>query len=252
MRSQRILLVAFFLTLSVAFLWRGESASAQGPATPIPVIPPTFTPTNPPPTEPPTRTPTSLGPASAEALNPGTNVRTEPNIEADLVQQINPGERFPILGRYFEWYQLQFPAARSGVAWVHNSVVQVLGDPALIPDFSNTELPTQDPAILNAQATADVIILTPGGELTVTAQVLASTPQAVDSNNSDPNAPQVPAQALPTFTFPAVTATPINLADLGTARNVTVGSGGLPPIAPIAALFGIGGLGLLITLLRRL
>lgn len=240
------------LGLLVWLGWGGVySAHAQGPATPIPVIPPTFTPTNPPPTEPPTRTPTSLGPASAEALNPGTNVRVEPAIDADLVKQINPGTTYPILGRYFEWYQLQFPDSRTGVAWVHNSVVQVYGDPNLILDLSNSALPTQDPALLNAQATADVIVQTPGGELTVTAQVLASTPQAVTIGNTDPNAPQVPAQAMPTFTFPAVTVTPINLAEIGAARNVAVG-GGFPPIAPIAALFGVGGLGVLITLIRRL
>jgi len=243
------------------------------PATPIPVQPPTGTPTPLPPTEPPTRTPTSEGPASIEALNEGTNVRAQPDITSDIVVKISPGTNYPILGRFFEWYQLSIPEAGGGTGWIHQSVIRVLGDENLIPDLNAAEIPTQDPIIEQRQQTSEAITATPGAVLTLTvlAQVTPTSDAPIPGNAGDvqsqiqsfggtlpptpigggavnPNTVGDP-NVLPTFTFPAETATPINLGELSVSNAEQ--AEGLPPIAPIMGLVALGGLGLFLTLLRR-
>ncbi len=237
-----------------------SSAWAQLP-TPIPVVPPTATPTNQPPTAEPTRTPTSEGPASARALNEGTNVRASPDITAERVGQIDPNEAYPVVGRYFEWYQLQFPESPSGIGWVHQSVIEILGDELRIPDLNAEQLPTVDPAIPNRQATDDAITQTPGGFLTLTAQAFI-TPEGVftaapgiQGNQSGPQsnsgAPAFAGGQLPTYTFVNQTPTPIDVAAIRNSGAAPDAGGGLPPIAPIVGLIGMGILGLLISALRR-
>jgi hypothetical protein len=243
----RILLVLICLAMV-------QPVMAQEPATPILVQPPTSTPSPLPPTEQPSRTPTSLGPASVEALSSPTNVRSQPDITAEIVGQIGPGQTYAVIGKRFEWYQIQFPDAPGGVGWVHQSVVQIRGDPNLIPDFS--EVPTENPTITSGRETAEAITRTPGGNLTLTAQaritptgIFTVAPQAGGAGDN-PNIPVSGNPLLPTFTFPAVTATPLDLVALEGQAEAS-SDGGLPPIVLIVGLLGAGSLGLFISMVRR-
>jgi hypothetical protein len=265
LRSKAFLAVAGWGLIGLLLLYPIYAAQGQG-ATPIPVNPPTATATQPPPTDIPTRTPTSQGPASAEALTDGTNVRSLPDIGGERLGTIAPGTAYPILGRRFEWFQIQFPDSETGSGWVHESVVTVIGDVNQIQDFSAENLPTEDPSISNARGTADAITATPGGFLTLTAQSQI-TPEglftaesglaglAAGAGGTQDNAPP-PSFGdqgnLPTFTYPAQTPTAIDLQQILGESTTRTAAQGMPPIMPILALFGIGGLGLLISVMRKL
>lgn len=256
-------LLVIFLLMLISMI--PVMVSAQ-PATPIPVNPPTATATLPPPTDIPTGTPTSQGPASAQALTEGTNVRSQPDIEGERVGAIGPNATYPVLGRRFEWYQINFPEAPGGTGWVHQSVVTILGDPALIPDFSLENLPTEDSVIANARATADAITATPGGFLTATA-LAQQTPEGIFTAASGLPGVVAPlpggtafsgappsfgdAANMPTYTFPAQTPTPLDLNEFF-ARGDRNSAGGMPPIMPILALGSVGLVGVLISFMRKL
>jgi hypothetical protein len=189
-----------------------------------------------------------------EALSSPTNVRSQPDITAEIVGQIGPGQTYAVIGKRFEWYQIQFPDAPGGVGWVHQSVVQIRGDPNLIPDFS--EVPTENPTITSGRGTAEAITRTPGGHLTLTAQARI-TPSGVftvepgaAAVGDNPNVPVSGNPLLPTFTFPAMTATPLDLTSLS-GQTETTANEGLPPIIPIVGLLGLGSLGIFISILRR-
>ncbi|MFP4324263.1 MAG: SH3 domain-containing protein [Anaerolineales bacterium] len=247
--------------VGIALLGVPMAVLAQLP-TPILVVPPTVTPTALPPTPEPSATATSEGPASARALNEGTNVRASPDITAERVGQAGPNESYPIVGRYFEWYQVQFPESPSGIGWMHQSVMEILGDELRIIDLSVDDVPTVDPSITNRQGTADAITQTPGGFLTATAQffitpegVFTAAPGIGGAGNAGPstggNAPAFAGGSLPTYTFVNETPTPIDLTVLTERGAAPDGTGNLPPIAPIVGLVGVGLLGLLISALRR-
>ena len=245
-------LFILIIVILLASLLMTTQASAQGPSTPIPVNPPTATASPEPPTDVPTRTPTSLGPASAEALSDATNVRAQPDITGERLGQISPGQTYPIRGRFFEWLQILFPDSPSGIGWVHQSVVQILGDESLIPDLTVEQLPTEAPTIVTGRETAAVITQTPGGILTLTAQTFI-TPEGVFTVGPQAgDGPQPSDPILPTYTFPAETATPIDLREISGQPTVAGEEAeGIPPIVPIAALIALGGLGLLISIVRR-
>jgi hypothetical protein len=246
-------LLILTIALLLASLLMTTQASAQGPATPIPVNPPTSPASPPPPTEVPSRTPTSLGPASAEAVSEGTNVRAQPDITGERLGQISPGQAYPVRGRFFEWLQILFPESPSGIGWVHQSVVTILGDESLIPDLTAEQLPTEAPEIINARQTADILTQTPGGVLTITAQAFITPSGVFTVGPQAGDGPQAQNQILPTFTFPAESATPIDLREIAGQPIVSTGDEeGVPPLLPIAALIGLGGLGLMISIVRRM
>ncbi len=226
---------------------------AQGGATSTaaPVVLPTGSATPIPPTETPTRTPTDTGPAQAEAKNAGTNVRATADITSAIIGVIQPGTRYVIRGRYFEWYQIGFPDTPNGIGWIHQSVVNIIGDEASIPDLTSEELPTQDPFALAAEETLVALTQTPGGLLTATAES-QSQPENIFTQ-----APQVeaatlaPGQRLPTFTFPAFTPTPVPVADLRGGSIEVTDDEAVPPLIPIAGLIAVGLAGLFISILRR-
>lgn len=248
----------FYAKLGLLLLLIPAHAIAQQPTTtPVPVILPTGTATISPPTETPTVTPTSQGPALVEALTEQTNVRSQPDINSERVGQINPGQTYAIVGRLFEWYQIDYPDNPSGsnVGWIHESVVQVIGDAALIPNLDPNQIPTENPESASRLETQLAVTSTPGIFQTQTA-IAQITPTGVFTVEGQSNAPiaGTPApgsQLLPTFTFPPFTDTPLPIADLTTPRNAAANDGTMPPIAPIAGLIGLGGIGLLISLLRR-
>ncbi len=247
------------IMFSLFWIFFPRSVFAQQPtSTPVPVILPTGTATLSPPTQTPTVTPTSQGPAVVEALTAQTNVRSQPDINSERVGQINPGQTYAVVGRYFEWYQLDYPDNPSGsnIGWIHQSVVQLIGDVNLIPNLDPNQIPTENPAVAGQQETQLAITATPGIFQTQTLQALI-TPTGVFTvegqlpPDSQPIAGTTDPQFLPTFTFPPFTDTPLPIADLTTPRSTAASGSAMPPIAPIAGLIGLGGLGLLVSLLRR-
>jgi hypothetical protein len=209
----------------------------------------------------PTYTPTVPGRAVLEAKPDAgdVNVRAEADIGADKIGTIRAGDQYPILGKYFRWYQFQFDLAPAGRGWVFDELVNIIGDPATIPDLSVEALPTDDPVIVGATQTQLALTQTPGGILTATENsrqlALPGTPAAPSGAeaalSSDNAAP------LPTFTFPPdlIAATPVDLSLITPTlspgfTSISV-SEGVPPIVPIVVLGGFGLLGLFVSSLRR-
>jgi len=211
-------------------------------------------------TETPTFTPTVPGRAVLEAKADAgdVNVRSEADIGSDIIGTIRAGDQYPVLGKYFRWYQFQFDLAPAGRGWVFDELVNIVGDPATIPDLSVEALPTDDPVIVGATQTQLALTQTPGGILTATensrlvvipgSTVEANNAGAADSENGIP---------LPTFTFPPdlIAATPVDLSlitptPMTSLTTISV-SDGVPPIVPIVVLGGFGLLGLFVSSLRR-
>lgn len=224
----------------------GQLARQLSP-TAVPLQFPTPSPTAGPPTETPTRTPTQGSGALVEPISPDTNVRAEPDITANRLGQIQPGTQYRVLGKRFEWYQIEYINSPSGTGWVHNSVVTVIGDEATIPEISLESIPTIDPAFLDQQRTFEAIANTPGAAATLTAQAL-TTPIGVFTA-APAGDTLVPGAPLPTFTHPPYTPTPIAFPRV---NPPTAESGGIPPLVPILALGALGLMGLLVSIMRRL
>ncbi len=223
-----------------------------GPSsTPLPVNLPTSTPTNPPATELPTATATVSGPILAEAKSPDTNVRAEPDISSNRLGLIQPGAQYAVLAKRFEWYQIEYPDTPTRLGWVHESVVNIIGDPAAIPDIAVESLPTTDPTIAAREETAIAATQTPGGLLTLTAQVFV-TPAGIFTQVAGPTSTLAPGERLPTFTFPPFTNTPIRIEELRKSTVTNANSSGFAPIVPIVGLVALGLLGLFVGILRRL
>lgn len=138
----------------------------------------------------------------AEALNPDANVRSEPSVDrgdASIVGQIQPGERYAVYGRYFEWVLLDFPSAANGRAWVFSGVVSL--------SVPIDTLPVIDPASIlplesaqTATASALQAQMTPSLTPTLKAEIMPSpTPS--------------PTMAVATFTPVVMTPTPVLLTD---------------------------------------
>ncbi|MCB9451812.1 MAG: SH3 domain-containing protein [Anaerolineaceae bacterium] len=258
------------LGVIASLVWVGQGVQAQSNVSPTPVqvqIPnaapggveqseATMTPT---------RTPTPVGPVLLEAITEA-NVRAEADLESEKLGTIRAGDTYPILGRYFRWLQFQYDKSPNGTAWVFDELVTIVGDETTIPDLNVNALPTVDVAAVNATGTWEAITLTPGGLLTATAQ--ARVLPAPGSNLSSPgqggdNGVALP-QVLPTFTWPpdlaavGQTVTPVSgsgeslVTVTPSAGNISNPLGdGMPPIAPILLLGGLGVLGLLIASIRR-
>jgi hypothetical protein len=244
------LMLAVTIPRAHSALSGGESnaPARQGAPTAVPLQFPTPTATAGPPTETPTRTPTALGRAVVEAISADTNVRGGPDINENRVGQIQPGTLYPVLGKRFNWYQIEYTNSPTGTAWVYFEVVTLTGDPALIPELSLEDIPTVDPAFLAQQQTAEAVANTPGGAATLTAQVLI-TPTGIFTVVPGEGPTLVPGAPLPTFTYPPYTPTPVAFPRTNPAP---VQSGGIPPLVPILALGALGLMGLLVALLRRL
>jgi|GEM_PF-346178 len=202
------------------------------------------------------------GSVMLEAKSPGVNVRAAADIESERLGAIEPGERYPIMGRYFRWLQLQYESSPTGSAWVYDELVNIIGDESAINDLSEEALPTEDTSLSGATATQGVLTQTPGGVLTATAlsRILAVDvgSDADGDGTLSPSdllvAPEAGATAnpvlLPTYTYP-----PNLPANLPTRSTVTTtlptSPTDLPPIAPILLLGGLGLIGLAIGSVRR-
>lgn len=229
----------------------GGAAQAAQVETPTPVQLdfPDVTPTAPELSPTPTRTATVVANNFIEAISDDTNVRSGPDINAELIGRIYPGTQYHVVARRFDWYQIEFPESPTGSAWVYSGVVELTGNAADIPEIELDQIPTVDPAFLAAQQTAQYVRETPGGLATLTAAV-EITPTGVFTTSPDEVATLDPSAIPPTFTPPPYTNTPIMI-PRGTPASVGT-PGGLPPIVPILALAALGLMGLLVALLRRL
>ena len=235
-------------------LWvgaRGPHATvrAQDNPTPVQLQFPTPTETPGPPTETPTRTATSAGRPFVEAIQDATNVRAGPDINEDRLGQIYPGTRYAVLGKRFEWYWIEYPESPIGSAWVHNSVVTLTGDPALIPDIELDQIPTIDPQFINQQGTAQAVQDTPGALASLTAQALITPTGLFTPEGGQAGPTLIPGQPLPTFTYPPYTVTPVLVPR---TNPPTAEQTGVAPIMIILALAALGLMGLLVGFLRRI
>ncbi len=254
-KSEVVVIILIGLLIGVWGVVSLRPASAQQPATATPggVILPSATHTPEPPEATATRTATSAGPALVEAKGPDVNVRAGPDINEDRLGTIQPGERYVVFARRFEWLQIEFPNTPSRIGWVHESVVNVIGDVAQIPEIGVDELPTTDPVIEAEEQTLDAATLTPGGLITLTAQSLI-TPEGFFTVTPDTQERTLaPGERLPTFTFPPFTNTPVPVQDLQGGDQIGGDTAsGFPIAIPVIGLVALGLMGLLVGIFRRL
>lgn len=230
-----------------------SGAMQQDTAIPLALATNTETPA---PTGSPTRTPTQEGGPQVlvEAIDPdvGANVRSSPEISAtNIVGKIMPGNQYVVRGKRFNWYQIEYPEAPNGIAWVYADVVTVIGNVDDIREFEEGEIATVDPMVLAIQGTGTAVANTPGGLATLTAQAMI-TPTGVSTADASTST-WVPGQPLPTFTPPGLSLTPPIIpqqVDDSATSGATLG--GVPTLVPILGLAALGVLGLLISLIRRL
>jgi hypothetical protein len=257
---------AIFITLGGDETHADEQQQINVSATPALITLPSPLPLSPQETSAPTttHTPTPIGPLLLEALTEA-NVRSKPDPESDLLGTIRAGDIYPVLGRYYRWYQFQYDNSSSGTGWVFDELVNVTGDESQIVDLSENALPTVDNTAISATNTMEAVTQTPGGILTVTAasQVIP-LPVPTSGDQSAETSDLGDISVLPTFTFPPeITPGPPDSAfRVDTLENMTPTqvastdlvisvSDGIPPILPILILGGLGLLGLIGSSIRR-
>lgn len=186
------------------------------------------------------------------------NVRSEPDGTSSRLGTLEQGRQYPVRGRYFSWFWFDYENSPTGRAWVFGDLVNIIGDASTIPTVDPFAAPTDDPVQLDQTATSEAIRLTPelAGSATADARLLV-VPTGASTDAASVNG------LLPTFTPPAEIV-PLRendeIRELNIAtdedfleRTLTViADGELPPIAPIGILAGLGLLGGLISLVRRL
>lgn len=131
--------------------------------------------------------------ATAEALNPDANVRSEPSTaggDATIVGQIQPGQPVGVYGRYFEWISIDFPTSLNGRAWVFNGVVRLSVPIDSLPVIDPASIPSVD-------------------SLQTATAIIAATTSAPPTTPQPTQPPATAALNLPTFTPIAQTPTPV-------------------------------------------
>jgi hypothetical protein len=118
------------------------TAAAIAQQTPAGIIVPTSTPLLLP-----TPTPTSIPPTETavvprvEAGEPGLNIRSGPGTNFTRVGRVDPGTQLVVVGRYSDWFQIDFGGT---LAWAYSGVVtayNVDGVGQVVPPPSPTPLP---------------------------------------------------------------------------------------------------------------
>jgi hypothetical protein len=189
-----------------------------------------------------TATATPLSQVLLEALSEA-NVRAQPDTESERLGTIRPGDTYPVLGRYFRWFQFQYNQSPTGVGWVFDELVRIIGDESTILDL--TEATPQSPR--------EEISLTPDPNQIALPVFSAATTSFLPTQIST-------VSVLPTYTFPpnlgAIGSSPVNSQLLLTPEDevteiqITSRNNPLPPILPILVLGGLGIVGLLISTRR--
>lgn len=204
------------------------------------------------------RTATPIGPVMLEALTEA-NVRSQPDPESERLGTIRAGDQYVVIGRYFRWFQFQYNQTSSGIGWVFDELVTIIGDESSIADLTQAELPAQD---VNLTETSAILAQTAGGILTATAIINAVPLPALTQQNgstSQINPIPIAPEVLPTFTFPpnipprlspevfSSTLDQNASATESPQANDLVLPSTIPPILPILILGGLGVLGLLVS-----
>jgi len=207
----------------------------------------------------PTPTETPVGPVQIQVAEGqgNVNVRRDSDPESDILGVIAPGESYAVTGRYYRWIQFRFPNSPNGLGYIYDELIQIIGDPALIPDLTLVETALDSVSVTGLEVTA----VLPGADATATAaQRVLVGPVGVDPNATLSETSLNPdgGVRLPTYT-PAP-----NLGDLLSAANLeptaTTASdridlretaSNLPPLVPILLLGVIGTLGLFVSLVRK-
>ncbi|MDZ4671330.1 MAG: SH3 domain-containing protein [Phototrophicales bacterium] len=208
----------------------------------------------------PTFTPTEPGPVQLEAKESAgpVNVRLEADPESDRLGAIRHGERYVVVGQYFLWYQIRYEQSPTGLGYVFGDLVDIIGDRLLLTDLSLVSPTPQDPEAFNRTATFEAVILTPGGELTLTVAVREILPPSQQTGVVQQGIQATPRPILPTFTYPpnivAQAPTPNGESSIMTPTVVTpmnTTRTGIAPVTPILVLAGLGFIGLLLSRLFR-
>jgi hypothetical protein len=177
------------------------------------------------------------------------NLRDGPGLDFNLVGTLTAGNPVPVIGRSpnFPWYVVEWEGAPEGVAWVYEELVIINGDITTIPIYADPTAPTLDPTQAAVQATATVLLQTPGAAETATATALfaptgifTSTP---DAAGTQPGGTPPPPQFTPAPPVGQVTSLP----PIQTQPN----GAGIPPAMVIITLGGLGILALVVSILRR-
>lgn len=195
----------------------------------------------------------------AKASAGEVNVRADADIEGELLGQIQFGDQYVVTGRSYQWYRFIYESAPQGFAWVFDELVDVTGDPALIPDLSQELIPTLNATLIFATENAASMLQTPGRALTVAAgsreivgPVAAVNPGSTAQNQSTAETEQA---ILPTFTYASqiamIATESMSEVDAAEPTAPPSGSGTFPPILPIVVLGGFGMLGLAVSAMRR-
>lgn len=203
----------------------------------------------------PTFTPTEQGPVQLEAKEGAgaVNVRLEADPTAEQLGTIRFGQRYVVVGRYYLWYRIRYEQSPNGMGYVFGDLVDIIGDPAEIDDLTLITPTPQDPDAVNRTATFEAIILTPGGELTLTVAVREILPPGQQVGVLQQDAIASPRPILPTFTYPPniVAFAPSPNAESPilqpTVTNTLAPRGDIAPIIPIIVLVGFGFIGLLLS-----
>jgi hypothetical protein len=241
-----------------------QATQAQAPVSPTPIRVQIVTPTPPAAIQDlpsPTFTPTAtLEPAAYLEVIPeaegGINIRSAADLESDILGTARPGEIYVVTGRYFNWYRFRFERSPNGQGWIYADYVQLSGDTSLIPDLSVEPQATVDETVIGMTQTQEIITQTPGAAQTAAAEGQINVQRIGEAAGQ---IAAVGGALLPTFTPPSDliqgTASP-SPAETIEDRTLTVAitsalEGGIPPIVPIAALAGLGMIGMVISLLRR-
>jgi uncharacterized protein YraI len=138
------------LILLCCLLLSACSVAIAQPETLVPTEPLFNTPTLPP-TNTPRPTATLVTPSVTPTVNPveGTvltqiNVRAEPDKNSVSQGLIKAGEKVMIIGQTAagDWWQIQYPAAQSGLGWVSSAYIETKSKPE-VPVVSETAPPAQ-------------------------------------------------------------------------------------------------------------
>lgn len=186
------------------------------------------------------------------------NVRSSPEIaDNNQLGVIRAGERYMVIGQYFNWIQFQYDLAPDGSAWVYRDLVEIIGNEQAIPTLVPNATSTPDPLIAGATQTREAILAAPGGALTVTAQsrIIQLPDGSVDTANEDTAQQQGQNIIKPTFTYPpgVVAGVPTLVATRAIDTGTPGQANGTPiaPIIPISVLGLFGLLGIGMSVLRR-
>lgn len=201
-------------------------------------------------------TATPAGPARLQARESAgrVNVRLEPDTSSELLGTISFGTSYPLLRRYYLWFELSYELAPNGRAWVFSELVEVEGeldDVPAITDFA--EIAKASDTVGQAEAGGNLNDPASAGEDADESRILVISPAADARQRGELAAIATP---LPTFTYPPDVPTSFERENETALEHEAQGLGtvplsDLPPLFPIAMLAGFGIVGLLISFIRR-